>query len=167
MSWCSNDLKCVICCRRRHSSVAVEFPRKYECYSILRYKYLLLTTTHSLISTFYCSYNIRVFTVFFIYFTVQVLFTDMNIITVFTLLFLLQYNYGAQIEIEYNPHRPSMRTIVRQVETLGYWVIVRPYEGQREIINRGFTSQHVGAHVLLIYPHPVGLQWNKEEIAME
>ena len=51
---------------------------------------------------------------------------------------------GGQIEIEYNPHRPSIRTIVRQVETLGYWVSVRPYQGQQEIINQGFTSQCVG-----------------------
>ncbi len=60
---------------------------------------------------------------------------------------------GAQIEIEYNPHRPSIRTIVRQVEALGYWVSVEPFQGQRDIINGGFTSQRVGAHVLLIYPH--------------
>jgi len=74
---------------------------------------------------------------------------------------------GAQIEIEYNPPRPSIWTIVRQVETLGYWVSVRPYQGQREIINGGFTLQRVGAHVLLIYPPPFDPQWNEEEIAME
>ena len=74
---------------------------------------------------------------------------------------------GAQIEIEYNPHRPSIRTIVRQVEALGYWVIVGPFWGQREIINRGFTSQRVGAHLLLIYPPPFDPQRNEEEIARE
>ena len=73
---------------------------------------------------------------------------------------------GAQIEIEYNPRRPSIRTIVRQVEALGYWVSVEPFQGQRDIINGGFTSQRVGAHVLLIYPHPFDPCRNKEEIAM-
>jgi len=36
---------------------------------------------------------------------------------------------GAQIEIEYNPHHPSIsiQTIVRQVEALGYWVSVEPF----------------------------------------
>jgi len=53
------------------------------------------------------------------------------------------------------------------VETLGYWVSVRPYQGQREIINRGFASQRVGAHVLLIYPPPFDPQQNEEEIVME
>jgi len=53
------------------------------------------------------------------------------------------------------------------VETLGYWVSVRPYQGQQEIINQGFTSQRIGAHVLLIYPPPFDPQWNQEEIAME
>ena len=52
--------------------------------------------------------------------------------------------WGAQIEIEYNPRQSSIRTIVRQVETLGYWVSVRPYQGQQEIINQGFTSQCIG-----------------------
>ena len=75
--------------------------------------------------------------------------------------------WGAQIEIEYNLRRPSIRTIVRQVEVLGYWVIVGPFQGQREIINRGFTYQRVGAHLLLIYPPPFGPQRNGEEIAME
>ena len=75
---------------------------------------------------------------------------------------------GAKIEIEYNPCRPSIWTIVRQVETLGYWVSVRPYQSQREIINRGFTSQRIGAHVLLIYPPPpFDPQRNEEEIALE
>jgi hypothetical protein len=74
---------------------------------------------------------------------------------------------GAQIEIEYNPHRPSIWTIVRQVETLGYWVSVRPYQDQRDIINGGFTSQRVGAHVLLIYSPLFDPQRNEEEIAME
>jgi len=82
-SCCSNDLKCVVCYRRL--SVAIEFPHKYKYYSIyiifLRYKYFLLTTTHSLISTFYCSL-----------FKVQVLFTDINIITVFTTLLFLLYS---------------------------------------------------------------------------
>ncbi len=67
---------------------------------------------------------------------------------------------GAQIEIEYNPHRPSIRTIVRQVEALGYRVIVEPFRNQPDIINGGFTSQRVGAHVLRISIHtrliPVG-----------
>jgi len=40
---------------------------------------------------------------------------------------------GAQIKIEYNPHWPSIRTIVWQVETLGYWVSVRPHQGQWDI----------------------------------
>jgi len=53
-------------------------------------------------------------------------------------------------------------------EALGYWVIVRPFRGRREIINQGFTSQRVGAHLLLIYPPPFDPQWrNEEEIAME
>ena len=73
---------------------------------------------------------------------------------------------GAQIEIEYNPRRPSIRTIVRQVEALGYWVSVEPFQGQRDIINGGFTSQRVGAHVLLIYQHPFDPRRNEEEIAM-
>jgi hypothetical protein len=67
---------------------------------------------------------------------------------------------GGQIEIEYNPRRPSICTIVRQVETLGYWVSVRPYQGQQEIINQGFTSQRIGAHVLHIYPHQFDPRWN-------
>ncbi len=41
---------------------------------------------------------------------------------------------GAQIEIEYNPRRPSIRTIVRQVEALGYTVLVRPFQGRQEKI---------------------------------
>jgi len=54
------------------------------------------------------------------------------------------------------------------VETLGYWVSVRPYyQGRQDIINGGFTSQRLGAHVLLIYPPPFDSQWNEEEIAME
>jgi hypothetical protein len=73
---------------------------------------------------------------------------------------------GAQIEIEYNLRRPSIQTIVCQVETLGYWVSVEPFQGQRDIINRGFTSQHVGAHVLLIYQHPFDPRRKEEEIAM-
>ena len=74
---------------------------------------------------------------------------------------------GAQIEIEYNPRRPSIRTIVRQVEALGYRVIVEPFRNQPDIINGGFTSQRVGAHVLRItYPHPFNPRRNEEEIAM-
>jgi hypothetical protein len=68
---------------------------------------------------------------------------------------------------EYNPRRPSIRTIVRQVEALGYQVSVEPFWGQGEIINCGFTSQRVGAHLLLIYPPPFDPQWNEEEIARE
>jgi len=74
---------------------------------------------------------------------------------------------GAQIKIEYNPRRPSIQTIVRQVEALGYRATVEPFRGQREIINCGFTSQRVGAHLLLIYPPPLDPQWNEEEIAKE
>jgi len=74
---------------------------------------------------------------------------------------------GAQIEIEYNPRWPSIRTIVRQVEALGYWVSVESFWGQRDIINGGFTSQRVGTHVLFIYPPPFDPRRNKEEIAME
>jgi hypothetical protein len=73
---------------------------------------------------------------------------------------------GAQIEIEYNPRRPSIRTIIRQVEALGYWVSVEPFQGQRDIINGSFTSQRVGAHVLLMYQHPFDPSRNEEEIAM-
>jgi len=73
---------------------------------------------------------------------------------------------GAQIEIEYNLRRPSIWTIVRQVEALGYWVSVEPFQGQRDIINRGFTSQRAGTHVLLIYQHPFDPRWKEEEIAM-
>ena len=47
---------------------------------------------------------------------------------------------GAQIEIEYNPRRPSIRTIVRQVDALGYWVSVKPFRGQQDIINGGRGS---------------------------
>ncbi len=74
---------------------------------------------------------------------------------------------GAQIEIEYNPRWPSIRTIVRQVEALGYRVIVERFRNQPDIINGGFTSQRVGAHVLRItYPHPFDPCRNEEEIAM-
>jgi hypothetical protein len=75
--------------------------------------------------------------------------------------------HGAQIEIEYNPRRPSIRTIVRQVEALGYTVLVRPFQGRQEENSQGFTSQHVGAHLLLIYPLPFDRQRNEEEIARE
>ena len=74
---------------------------------------------------------------------------------------------GAQIEIEYNPRRPSIRTIVRQVEALGYQVIEEPFRNQPDIINGGFTSQRVGAHVLRITsPHRIDPRRNEEEIAM-
>jgi len=59
------------------------------------------------------------------------------------------------------------RTIVRQVEALGYWVSLEPFQGRRDIIlNGGFTSQRVGAHVLLNYQHPFNPRRNEEEIAM-
>ncbi len=74
---------------------------------------------------------------------------------------------GAQIKIEYNPHWPSIRTIVRQVEALGYTVLVRPFQGRREEISQGFTSQRVGAHLFLIYPPSFDHQRNEEEIARE
>jgi hypothetical protein len=75
--------------------------------------------------------------------------------------------WGAQIEIEYNPRRPSIRTIVRQVEALGYTVLVRPFRGRREENSQGFTSQRVGAHLLPVYPPPFDHQRNEEEIARE
>jgi hypothetical protein len=79
----------------------------------------------------------------------------------------LSLPHGAQIEIEYNPRRPSIRTIVRQVEALGYQVIEEPFQNQPDIINGGFTSQRVGAHVLRITsPHPIDPRRNEEEIAM-
>ncbi len=74
---------------------------------------------------------------------------------------------GAQIKIEYNPRRPSIRTIVHQVETLGYTVLVRPFQGRWEENSQGFTSQRVGAHLLLLYPPPFDHQRNEEEIARE
>ncbi len=74
---------------------------------------------------------------------------------------------GAQIEIEYNPRRPSIWTIVHQVEALGYMVLVRPFQGRREENSQGFTSQRVGAHLLLIYPPSFDHQRNEEEIARE
>ncbi len=74
---------------------------------------------------------------------------------------------GAQIEIEYNPRQPSIWTIVCQVEALGYTVLVRPFRGRREENSQGFTSQRVGAHLLLIYPPPFDHQRNEEEIARE
>ena len=79
----------------------------------------------------------------------------------------LSLPHGAHIEIEYNTHRPSIRTIVRQVEALGYRVIVEPFRNQPNIINGGFTSQRIGAHVLRITsPHPIDPRRNEEEIAM-
>jgi hypothetical protein len=74
---------------------------------------------------------------------------------------------GAQIETEYNPRRPSIRTIVRQVEALGYTVLVRPFQGRRDKNSQGFTSQCIEAHLLLIYLPPFDHQWNEEEIARE
>ena len=74
---------------------------------------------------------------------------------------------GATIEIEYNLRRPSIWTIVCQVEALGYQVIVEPFRNQPDIINGGFTSQRIGAHVLRITsPHPIDPRRNEEEIAM-
>jgi len=52
------------------------------------------------------------------------------------------------------------------VEALGYWVSVEHFQGQRDIINGSFTSQRVGAHVLLIYQHPFDPCRNEEQIAM-
>ena len=79
----------------------------------------------------------------------------------------LSLPHGAQIEIEYNTHRPSIRTIVRQVEELGYRVIVEPFRNQPNIINGGFTSQRIRAHVLRITsPHPIDPLPNEEEIAI-
>jgi hypothetical protein len=74
---------------------------------------------------------------------------------------------GAQIEIEYNPRRPSIWTIVRQVEAIGYTVLVRPFRGRQEEISQGFTSQRVGAHLLLFFPPLFDHQRNEEEIARE
>jgi hypothetical protein len=74
---------------------------------------------------------------------------------------------GAQIEIEYNPRRPSIQTIVRQVEALGYTVLARPFRGRGEENSQGFTSQRIGAHLLLIYPPPFDHNRNEEEIARE
>ena len=62
---------------------------------------------------------------------------------------------GAQIEIEYNLRMPSMRAIVRQVRSLGYKVIVRPYQGKYWQDRNTFGStpyQGVGSHTLNIYP---------------
>jgi hypothetical protein len=53
------------------------------------------------------------------------------------------------------------------VEALGYMVLVRPFRGRREKNSQGFTSQCVGAHLLLIYPPPFEHQRNEEEIARE
>jgi hypothetical protein len=53
------------------------------------------------------------------------------------------------------------------VEALGYTVLVRPFQGRREENSQGFTSQRVGAHLLLIYPPPFDHQRNEEEIARE
>ncbi len=53
------------------------------------------------------------------------------------------------------------------MEALGYTVLVRPFQGRREENSQGFTSQRVGAHLLLIYPPPFDHQQNEEEIARE
>jgi hypothetical protein len=77
---------------------------------------------------------------------------------------------GAQIEVEYNPRRPSIRTIVRQVEALGYRVIVRPRNHQpyhRDINNQGLTTHCLGSHLFFIYPPPFDPQRKEEEIARE
>ena len=79
----------------------------------------------------------------------------------------LSLPHGAQIEIEYNTHRPSIRTIVSQVKKLGYRVIVEPFRNQPNIINGGFTSQRIRAYVLRITsPHPIDPLPNEEEIAI-
>ncbi len=44
---------------------------------------------------------------------------------------------------------------------------MRPFQGRQEEISQGFTSQRVGAHLLLIYPPSFDHQWNEEEIARE
>jgi len=79
----------------------------------------------------------------------------------------LSLPHGAQIEIEYNTDRPSIRTIVHQVKKLGYQVIVEPFRNQPNIINEGFTSQRIRAYVLRITsPHPIDPLPNEEEIAI-
>jgi hypothetical protein len=69
---------------------------------------------------------------------------------------------GAHIEIEYNPRRPSIRTIVRQVKALGYWVVVRPRDYQPF-----WQDINTHAYLLLIYPPPFDPQWNEDVIAGE
>ncbi len=44
---------------------------------------------------------------------------------------------------------------------------MRPFQGRREENSQGFTSQRVGAYLLLIYPPPFDHQRNEEEIARE
>ena len=75
----------------------------------------------------------------------------------------------AQIEIEYNPRRPSIRTIVHQVEALVYWVIARPVHDQpwQDMNNYSFTYQRVGSQILIIYPPQFDPQWSNEVIAGE
>ena len=76
----------------------------------------------------------------------------------------------AQIEIEYNPHQPSIGTIVCQVEALGYWVIARRLPAGHpwwKVTNYSFTYQRVGSYILHIYPPPFDPQWNEDVIAGE
>ncbi len=75
----------------------------------------------------------------------------------------------AQIKIEYNPCRPSIRTIVCQVVALGYWVIARPCHESpgREVNNYSFTYQRVGPYILTIYLPPFDPQRDMDIIAGE
>ena len=76
---------------------------------------------------------------------------------------------GEQIEKWYNPHRPSIRAIVQQVETHGYRVLVRLFRGQpwQDIIDRNFTYQRLGSQLLIIYPHQFDPQRNEDKIAVK
>jgi hypothetical protein len=53
------------------------------------------------------------------------------------------------------------------VEALGYAVLVRPFWGRQEENSQGFTSQRIGAHLLLIYSPLFDHQRNEEESARE
>ncbi len=53
------------------------------------------------------------------------------------------------------------------MEALGYTVLLQPFRGRRGENSQGFTSQRVGAHLLLIYPPPFDHQQNEEEMARE
>ncbi len=44
---------------------------------------------------------------------------------------------------------------------------MRPFRGRQEENTQSFTSQRVGAHLLLIYPPPFDHQRNEEEITRE